>query len=85
MVGPGDPPLRLRAGVTYRITFRSADIEHGISSIPQLGIAGQSIAPGSDYVVTVTPTFSPRGRYKFACTRICGAGHGGMYGAIEVQ
>lgn len=83
--GPDGPPIRLQAGVTYRITFRSADIEHGISAIPLLGIASQSVAPGSDYVVTVTPIFSQRGRYNFACTRVCGAGHGGMYGAIEVE
>ena len=29
------------AGVTYRITFRSIDVEHGISSIPVLGIPGE--------------------------------------------
>jgi hypothetical protein len=83
--GGPDDPIQLRAGTTYRITFRSADVEHGLSSIPQLGIAGRSIAPGSDYVVTVTPTFPQRGRYNFACTRVCGTGHGGMYGAIEVE
>ena len=83
--GPEGPPIRLTAGVTYQITFRSADVVHGMSAIPVLGITGHEIGPGADYVVTVTPTPDQRGRYNFACTRICGVGHGGMYGAIEVE
>jgi hypothetical protein len=83
--GPDGPPIRLQAGVTYKITLRSTDAEHGISGVPQLGIVSRTIAPGADYVVTVTPTLVQRGRYNFACTRVCGAGHGGMYGAIEVE
>jgi len=83
--GPDSPPIRLQVGSTYRITFRSADTEHGISGIPQLGIASRSVLPGADYVVTVAPTAVQRGRYNFACTRVCGNGHGGMHGAIEVD
>ncbi len=83
--GPDGPPIRLQAGVTYQITFHSVDVEHGISSIPQLGIEGRRIPPGGDYTVTVTPTLLQRGRYNFACTRVCGGGHGGMFGAIEVE
>src|SRR5262245_61313640 len=83
--GPNGPPIRLQAGTTYRITFHSADVEHGISSIPALGIAAATIPPGADYVVTVTPTAAQRGAYNFACTRVCGVGHGGMHGAIEVE
>ena len=83
--GPDGPPIRLQAGVTYRITFRATDVEHGISAIPRLGIGSQAIPPGSDYVVIVTPTISQRGQYTFACTRVCGAGHGGMYGSLEVE
>ena len=83
--GPSSPPIRLQAGSRYRITFHTADTEHGISAIPQLGVAEAAIAPGSDYVVEVSPTAAQRGRYNFACTRVCGAGHGGMYGAIEVE
>src|SRR5262245_53739114 len=83
--GPVGPPIRLQAGRTYRITFQSVDIEHGISGIPQLGIANRAVAPGADYVVRVAPNASQRGRYNFACNRVCGGGHGGMYGAIEVE
>ncbi len=83
--GPDGPPITLQAGTTYTLTFHSTDVEHGVSSIPVLGIAGAVVAPGADYVVTVTPSPAQRGRYTFACTRVCGAGHGGMYAAIEVQ
>ncbi len=83
--GPDGPPIQLDAGTTYQITFHSTDVEHGISSIPQLGIESRSIAPGNDYTVLVTPTEAQRGFYNFACTRVCGGGHGGMHGAIEVR
>lgn len=85
--GPDGPPIHLRAGEETRLTFRAIDITHGISAIPQLGIGGSSsIAPGNDYVVSVTPSAEQRGaRYNFACTNFCGAGHGGMYGSIQVD
>lgn len=85
--GPTGPPIALEAGVTYELVFRSIDTAHGLSAIPQLGIEGSTnIAPGRDYVVRVAPTQEQSGtRYNFGCTRFCGAGHGGMYGSIEVQ
>ena len=83
--GPDGPPIRLQTGLAYELTFRSSDVVHGVSAIPALGIEGRDVAPGADYVVTVAPTAAQRGRYNFACTRVCGAGHGGMYGAIEVE
>jgi heme/copper-type cytochrome/quinol oxidase subunit 2 len=83
--GPQGPPILLATGVTYEITFHSADVVHGVSAIPALGIASRDVGPGADYVVLVTPTAAQRGRYNFACTRVCGVGHGGMFGAIEVQ
>ena len=83
--GPDEPPIRLQTGRTYRITFHAADVEHGISGIPQLGIAARTVSPGADDVVTLTPALSQVGHYNFACTRVCGAGHGGMHGEIEVE
>ena len=80
--GPDGPPIRLQAGFRYEITFHAADVEHGVSAIPQLGIGGRQVAPGDDYVVTIQPSVA--GLYAFACTRVCGGGHGGMRGAIEV-
>ncbi len=84
---PGtDTPIVLQAGVAYRLVFRSADTTHAISAIPQLGIDGADIMPGGDYVVDVTAAPSLRGaRFNFACTHVCGPGHGSMYGAIEVH
>jgi hypothetical protein len=79
-------PIVLNTGVSYRLVFRSSDTTHSISAIPQLGIDGGTIAPDGDYVVMVTPPASLRGaRFNFACTHVCGPGHGGMYGVIEVQ
>ena len=83
--GPDGPPIRLVAGVTYSVTFRSVDVVHGISSIPVLGIAHHDVVPGEDYVVTIAPTAAQRGTYTFACTRVCGVGHGGMFGRIEID
>jgi len=83
--GPSAPPIRLQSGTTYQITFHSIDVEHGVSAIPALGIAGGTVSPGSDYVVIVAPTAAQIGRYNFACTHVCGVGHGGMHGAIEIE
>jgi hypothetical protein len=83
--GPAGPPIRLQAGRIYRITFQSVDVEHGISGVSQLGIENRAVVPGADYVVRVAPTDSQRGSYNFACNRVCGGGHGGMYGSIEVE
>jgi len=83
--GPDGPPIRLESGTSYAITFRATDVEHGISAIPQLGIESRRIGPGDDYTVVVTPTEAQRGRYNFACTRVCGVGHGEMHGAILVE
>ena len=83
--GPDDPPIHLQTGLDLRDHLSSSDVVHGVSAIPALGIEGRDVAPGEDYVVTVAPTAAQRGRYNFACTRVCGAGHGGMHGAIEVE
>jgi heme/copper-type cytochrome/quinol oxidase subunit 2 len=85
--GPAGPPIVLQAGVSCKLTFRSREGTHGLSAIAQLGIGGSvGIAPGLDYVVTVTPTLDQRGaRYNFTCVHFCGSGHGSMHGAIEIQ
>jgi len=84
--GPDGPPIRLEADVAYELRFHSVDATHGLSGIPQLGISGNAaITPGNDYVVLVAPTLQQRGaRFSFTCVHFCGAGHGGMYGSIEI-
>jgi heme/copper-type cytochrome/quinol oxidase subunit 2 len=84
--GSGSTPIVLVAGTSYRLRFHSLDTTHGLSAIQQLGIAGGDILPDTDYVVDVSVPESLRGsRFNFACTRLCGSGHGNMYGAIEVR
>jgi hypothetical protein len=79
-------PIVLEAGVAYRLVFRSTDTTHAISAIPQLGIDSATIMPGVDYVVNVTAPLLLRGtQFNFACTHVCGPGHGGMHGVIEVR
>jgi len=84
--GPEGLPIRLEAGLLYELRFHSVDATHGLSGIPALGISGSaSISPGNDYVVLVLPSLEQRGaRFSFTCVHFCGAGHGGMYGSIEI-
>jgi hypothetical protein len=84
--GSGSTPIALVAGTSYRLRFHSLDTTHGLSAIEQLGIAAGDIAPDADYVVDTTVPESLRGsRFNFACTHVCGSGHGNMYGAIEIH
>jgi hypothetical protein len=84
--GSGSTPIVLVAGASYRLRFHSIDTTHGLSAIQQLGIAGGDIAPDADYVVDIAVPESMRGsRFNFACTHLCGSGHGNMYGTIEIR
>jgi hypothetical protein len=79
-------PILLSAGTRYRLVFHATDTSHALSSIPQLGIDGGSITPDGDYIVEVVVPESLRGAtFNFACTRVCGSGHGSMHGSIEVR
>ncbi len=73
--------LTLRAGDRVRLRLSSPDLVHGLV-IPGLGIDIHEIHPGK--VVEVDVTADKPGRYAFACTRWCGAGHWRMRGVIEV-
>jgi hypothetical protein len=84
--GSGSTPIVLTAGASYRLRFHSLDTTHGLSAIQQLAIAAGDIAPDADYVVDIAVPESLRGsRFNFACTRLCGSGHGNMYGVIEIR
>jgi hypothetical protein len=79
-------PIVLSAGTTVRLVFHTIDTTHALSSIPQLGIDGGLITPDGDYIVDVAVPESLRGAtFNFACTRVCGSGHGSMHGSIEVR
>ena len=77
-------PSHGRRHVSAHLSFGRCRARHLFNSRCSESPAG-AVAPGADYVVTVTPTPAQRGRYNFACTRVCGVGHGGMFGAIEVE
>jgi len=75
-------PINVTAGVPTTLHFTAADVAHGFSGIPELGIAGSSyIAPAGDdyygvpgtpavdYTVTFTAPILTRGQvYDFWCT-----------------
>jgi hypothetical protein len=77
--------IRIQAGRRTRLAFRAVDVVHGVTGVPQLGIAANdAIAPGTEYVVDVLAGEEQRGTYNIACTRVCGSGHGSMTAVIEV-
>ena len=63
--------LELKKGETYRLHLSSTDIQHGFSLQPE-NINFQ-VLPGSDYVLTVTPTTA--GDFRLLCNEYCGIGH----------
>ncbi|MFN2386276.1 MAG: hypothetical protein ABR576_08330, partial [Thermoanaerobaculia bacterium] len=96
--GPISPPLRLQAGVEYRLVFRNADPpgtanpRHGFSGISDLGLPGTDDIRlgGPDFVI---PSFVPqpfhRGTHPFGCTQNdCGGDpeqHVGMVGLLVIE
>ena len=75
--------LRVKAGTPLEIRLRSEDTDHGFRIL------------GTDINVTIpkrgrgvaTVTFQPpsAGRYVFECSKLCGAGHSFMRGAIIAE
>lgn len=73
--------IRLNRGEHVRLRLSAPDVVHGFE-IPELGVSVPEIYPG--HVVEVTFTPNQVGRFAFACTRWCSAGHWRMRGLIEV-
>lgn len=75
--------IRMKAGTAVEIRLRSEDTDHGFR------IAGTTI----DITIpkrgrgVATVRFEPEkpGRYEFECSKLCGAGHDFMRGAIIVE
>jgi len=75
--------FRVKAGVPVEIRLRSDDTDHGFRIV------------GTDVNVTIpkrgkgvaTVTFVPpqAGRYIFECSKLCGAGHSFMRGALIAE
>ena len=75
------PILQLKEGQTYRLHISSTDLQHGFSLLP-MNINFQ-VLPGSDHVLTVTPT--SKGSFSIVCNEFCGIGHHLMTGKILVE
>ena len=73
--------IRVNRGERVRLRLSAPDVVHGFE-IPALGVSVPEIYPG--HVVQVTFTPEQVGRFAFACTRWCSAGHWRMRGVIEV-
>jgi cytochrome c oxidase subunit 2 len=75
--------FRVKAGVPVEIRLRSDDTDHGFRIV------------GTDINITIpkrgrgvaTVVFEPpaAGRYVFECSRLCGAGHSFMRGAVIAE
>ena len=78
--------VTLKAGTTYKITWTSTDVLHGVGGLALLGIVScNSIPSHGSCSATITPKSSQVGTYHYACTQSsCGAGHDSMTGTIVV-
>ena len=73
-----------RVGQTYELHMTADDVQHGFGGIPELGLGGVTLNPGSAPAVrTFTPTSAQVGTHPFTCSIICGIGHP-FDGTIEV-
>jgi len=80
----GGPSFVARVGQTYELHMRADDVQHGFGGIPELGLGGVTLNPGSAPAVrTFTPTSAQIGTHSFTCSISCGVGHP-FDGAIQV-
>jgi len=75
--------VRATVGTTLRIRLTSDDTMHGFRILG----ANVNVAIPKRNRGTAVVTFRPEkpGRYTFECSRLCGAGHSFMRGAIVVS
>ena len=75
--------FRVKAGEPVEIRLRSEDTDHGFRI---LGTdVNVTIPKRGRGVATVTFTAPKPGRYVFECSRLCGAGHSFMRGAVIAE
>jgi len=72
--------ITVRKGRPVRLLITALDVEHGFQ-IEELGI-NKRIKPGAVTVVEFTPTKA--GKFRFACSVMCGSGHDEMTGELVV-
>lgn len=75
--------IRVPRGTVLELRIRSEDTSHGFRIVG----AGVNLAVPKRRQGEVTVIFEARevGRYTFECSRLCGAGHNFMRGAIVVR
>lgn len=74
--------IRVAAGVTLELRVRSNDTMHGFRIVGQgVDVAVPKRRQGE--AVVLFDAVEP-GRYRFECSRLCGAGHNFMQGEIVV-
>lgn len=72
--------ITVRKNKPVRLLITASDVEHGFE-IEELGI-NKPLKPGTVTVVEFTPTRS--GKFRFACSVMCGSGHDEMTGELVV-
>lgn len=71
-------------GTSVELRISSDDTDHGFK-ITGLGDVDVEIPKRGRGEVTVTFEAKEPGTYPFECSRVCGAGHGFMRGAVRVR
>ena len=72
--------ITVRKDTPVRLLITASDVEHGFE-IEELGI-NKRLKPGAVTVVEFTPTRA--GKFRFACSVMCGSGHDEMTGELVV-
>ena len=75
--------IRVKAGVPVEIRLRSDDTDHGFRIIgTDINITIPKRGKGRATVTFVPPS---AGKYVFECSKLCGAGHDFMRGALIAE
>ena len=80
----GTTSFVMRVGQTYDVRMKTLDVTHGFSGLPEIGLSGVALTPGSAVIVqTIRPTADQVGSHVFVCDIECGSGHG-FAGTIQI-
>jgi heme/copper-type cytochrome/quinol oxidase subunit 2 len=80
----GGSSFTMQVGQTYELRMRTADVTHGFSGLPEIGLSGAALTPGSAAIVQIIqPAPGQVGSYSFFCDIECGSGHG-FGGSIQI-
>jgi heme/copper-type cytochrome/quinol oxidase subunit 2 len=80
----GGSSFTMQVGQRYELRMRTADVTHGFSGLPEIGLSGAALTPGAAVVVQIIqPASGQVGSYSFFCDIECGSGHG-FGGSIQI-